>query len=192
MALSRVSVSAAKVLILANKLRQPIAAGRKACPKLVESRRRSRLRGTLHDVEGVVSGLGGGNQPLFLGAEEYRNGDGRNGVLRRDCLLSDRQRLFVERLGVGVATLVGVDQSQVVEGCRKIWMVGTERLLADRQDTLRQRHSFSEFPGSIQCHYSCIQCGHLVLLRKRRRNDDSIHRQRHRYDQAESFDNVHE
>jgi hypothetical protein len=72
------------------------------------------------------------------------------------------------------------------------WLTMPENLLRDRQDALRQRRSFSEFPDSIQFLHFLAQCGHLALLRKRRRNDESIHHQRHRYDQAESFDNVHE
>jgi hypothetical protein len=34
---------------------------------------------------------------------------------------------------------------------------------------LRQRHIFSEYPGSIQCFYSRVQSIQLALLRKRRR-----------------------
>jgi hypothetical protein len=84
-------------------------------------------------------------------------------MIGTERLLPDRQRWLVERLGIGVTTLIGVKQSQIVEGCRNVRLVGTERLLADRQDALRQRHSFSEFPGSIQCRYSSFQCGHLAV-----------------------------
>jgi hypothetical protein len=52
---------------------------------------------------------------------------------------ADRQRSLLERLGVGVAALVVVEQSQVVERCRDVGMVGTMRFLEDRQRSLVER-----------------------------------------------------
>jgi hypothetical protein len=54
-------------------------------------------------------------------------------------LLVDGQRAFVERLGVGVATLLSVELSQVVEARRDLGMIGTERLLVDGQRAFVER-----------------------------------------------------
>ena len=56
-----------------------------------------------------------------------------------ECLLADRQRSLVERVGVGVAALVLVEQSQIVQRLRDIGMARTERLLADSQRSLEER-----------------------------------------------------
>jgi hypothetical protein len=50
---------------------------------------------------------------------------------------------------VGVATLLSVQLGQTVERCRDVGMVGTERFFPNLQSTLRQRHRFGEFIGSV-------------------------------------------
>ena len=54
-------------------------------------------------------------------------------------LLADRQRSLEKRLGVGVATPVFVEYSQVVERIRDIVRVRPSRLLADRQRSLEKQ-----------------------------------------------------
>ena len=54
-------------------------------------------------------------------------------------LFVDRQRPLVERLGLGVAALVVIEQSQIVQRHRDIGMIGPERLLLDRQRPLVER-----------------------------------------------------
>ena len=44
---------------------------------------------------------------------------------------------LVERLGIGIATLVTVKLRQIVQRCRDIGMVGTERFFTDRQRRLK-------------------------------------------------------
>ena len=60
-------------------------------------------------------------------------------MVRTERLLADRQRSLVQRLGVGVATLILVERSQVVQRIRDIGMIGTEGFLLDRQRSLIQR-----------------------------------------------------
>jgi hypothetical protein len=57
------------------------------------------------------------------------------------CLafLADGQRTFVKRLGVGVATLISVEQSQVIEVRREAGMVGTQRSLINCQRAFVER-----------------------------------------------------
>src|ERR1700686_241555 len=51
----------------------------------------------------------------------------------------DRQRPLVERFGLGVAALISVEPSQIVQRPRDIGMIGPESLLADRQRALEER-----------------------------------------------------
>ena len=61
------------------------------------------------------------------------------GMIGTERFLSDRQRSLVERLGVGVATLVIVKHRQIVQRRSDIGMIGTERFLSDRQRPLEER-----------------------------------------------------
>ena len=63
-------------------------------------------------------------------------------MIGTERLLSDRQRALVERLGLGIATLVVVKRRQIVQRCRDIGMIGTERLFPDRQRALVERLGF--------------------------------------------------
>ncbi len=54
-------------------------------------------------------------------------------------LLVDRQRPLVERLGLGVAALVIIELSQIVQRQRNNGMIGPERLFFDRQRPLAER-----------------------------------------------------
>ena len=54
-------------------------------------------------------------------------------------LLVDRQRPLDERLGLGVAALISIEPSQIVQRSRDIGMIGPERLLVDRQRALVER-----------------------------------------------------
>jgi hypothetical protein len=53
-----------------------------------------------------------------------------------ECFLVDRQRSLVERFGIGVATLARIEESQIVERCRDIGMVRSERFFPDRRRSL--------------------------------------------------------
>jgi hypothetical protein len=54
-------------------------------------------------------------------------------------LLADCQCAFVERLGLGVAALLVVEQGQVVEAGGDSGMIGPQRLLVDCQRALVER-----------------------------------------------------
>ena len=60
-------------------------------------------------------------------------------MIGTEGFLRDGQRALVERLGLGVAALSLVEQSEVVQRPRDIGMIGTERLLVDRQRSLVER-----------------------------------------------------
>jgi hypothetical protein len=51
-------------------------------------------------------------------------------------LIQDRERPFVQLLGFGEAAVVCVDNAKIVEGCRDLWMICSERLLTYRQRPL--------------------------------------------------------
>jgi hypothetical protein len=53
------------------------------------------------------------------------------GVVRSEDLFANLQRAFVQRLGVGIATLFCVKQPQAVQRICDIGMVGTERVFFD-------------------------------------------------------------
>ena len=55
------------------------------------------------------------------------------------CLLRDRKRALVERLGLGVAALGCIEQRQVVERGTDVRVVRAERLLADGERALVER-----------------------------------------------------
>src|SRR5207302_586358 len=56
-------------------------------------------------------------------------------VVLADQPLTDRQRAFVEVLGLAVFALPPVDHTQVVESLRHTWMICAEFLLIDLQHT---------------------------------------------------------
>ena len=60
-------------------------------------------------------------------------------MIRTKGFLVDRQRALVERFSVGVAALVAVEPSQVVQRCRNVGMIRTKGFLVDRQRALVER-----------------------------------------------------
>ena len=50
-------------------------------------------------------------------------------MIGTECFFSYRQRALVQRLGIGITTLVAVKQSEIVQRSRNIGMVGTKRFL---------------------------------------------------------------
>ena len=48
----------------------------------------------------------------------------------------------MQRFGIGIATLLVVQRTQIVERTCHIGMVGTERFLSNRQSSLVQRFGF--------------------------------------------------
>jgi hypothetical protein len=111
---------------------QPVAAGRKPRRELVHRRRCRRLRGVLSDVKCLILCLAGGHQAPAVSYKKDRKGGGRHRAAMLDRGLHQRYR-------IGVATLFGIERSQVAERVRDIGMVGTERLLIDRQRSFEQR-----------------------------------------------------
>ena len=57
-------------------------------------------------------------------------------MIGTERLLADSQRSFVERLGIGVAALVDVERSQIVQRPGDVGMIRSKRLLVDRQRPL--------------------------------------------------------
>ena len=57
----------------------------------------------------------------------------------RGLSLSYWQRPLVQRLGIGIAALVLVQRSQIVQGGRDLGIVGTEDFLYNCQRPLEQR-----------------------------------------------------
>ena len=64
-------------------------------------------------------------------------------MVGRKCLLVDRDRTLIERLGLGIAALGIVELGKIVEGAGDIGVVGRKRLLGDRQRTLIERLGFA-------------------------------------------------
>ena len=60
-------------------------------------------------------------------------------MLGAEGLLADGERALVERLGLGVAAGVPVEQAQVVERVGDVGMLGAEGLLVDGERALVQR-----------------------------------------------------
>src|ERR1700738_2052715 len=60
-------------------------------------------------------------------------------MIAPERLLVNRQRTLVERLGVGVAALVVIEQRQIVQRRRDLGMIAPECLLVNGQRTLVQR-----------------------------------------------------
>ena len=131
-ALSRLARLGGEVLILAHKLGEPIVAGGKAHRQRIEGFAGGGLRGALHDIEAIVDGLVRGNELGGLSAEQDRQcSPGRSGFIGN--------RPADERQRIGVAALVIIERSQIVQRRRDIGMIGPERLLPDRQRPLVER-----------------------------------------------------
>ncbi len=64
---------------------------------------------------------------------------GHVGMLRPERLLLDRQGALVERLGLGIAALGGIQERQVVKRAGDVWVRGPKRRLVDRQGALVER-----------------------------------------------------
>jgi hypothetical protein len=60
-------------------------------------------------------------------------------MVRSERLLVDREGALEERLGVGIAALIGVQHGEVVEVGGDVGMVRSERLLVDRDGAFEER-----------------------------------------------------
>src|SRR5438034_1046796 len=83
-------------------------------------------------------------------------------------LLSDRQGALVERLRLGVVTLVLVESGQAVEAAGDIRMVGAERPLADRQGASEGRLGLGVAALAIEKGSLLVESYHLGALVRRR------------------------
>ena len=71
------------------------------------------------------------NPPRFSHGDDIR-------VIGAERLLVYRKRALVQRLGLGVAALRAVEFGEVVERGAHRWVLGTQRLLADRERALEE------------------------------------------------------
>src|SRR5215470_12023807 len=89
-------------------------------------------------------------------------------MIGADRLLMDRQRSLEERLGIGVAPLVVVEESQIVKLCYEIGILSTAQILVDHEQALSERNRIGVFALTIKLFDLRLERRHLVLWRRRR------------------------
>ena len=123
---------AGEILILAHELGEPVVAGGKPHGQRVEGFASGGLGVALHDIQSVVDGLIRRNQLGGLRAGQDRQHRPGLGELLGDDPAGQRQR-------IGVAALLGIECSQIVQRRRDIGVIGPQRLFPDRQRPLIER-----------------------------------------------------
>src|SRR5258708_1935505 len=98
-------------------------------------------------------------------------------MLRSQRLIADRERALGERLRLGIAGLILVQQGQVVEADGGVWMVRSQHLIADRE------RAFEERFGLGIAALSLVQRGQIVEAR----GDLWMLRSEHSFPDAQGF-----
>jgi hypothetical protein len=103
-------------------------------------------------------------------------------MIRPQHLLGDAEAALQERLGLGVASLVLVQQGKVVECLPHVGMIGPERVLANSEHPFDDLGRLGILARPIQSFDLCIQGGEIFLRVRDTRNHDPEQRpgyQRH-------------
>src|SRR5690348_4677126 len=78
-------------------------------------------------------------------------------MIRTERLFDQRQRSFVEWLGLAVAALHPVELAEIVQRDGEAGMIGAERPFANRQQALRERNRLGISSRPVKLRHSFVE-----------------------------------